>query len=469
MLYNPQDTIAAISTPPGVGATGIIRISGPDALSIAEKFFSASNKKKLSKTPSHTIVHGWITDSGLPVDEVMVSLMLGPRSYTGEDTVEISAHAGPVILERILKLAVDNGARLAGPGEFTFRAYINGKLDLAEAEAVADLISSKTALALDAALSQLRGNYSSKIREFRKKLVDILSLFEAALDHSEEGIEFISDENMKQTLQGLVSEVSQIIKTSKKARFLREGLKTVIVGKPNAGKSSLLNALLERERAIVTDVPGTTRDVLEEIVDISGLPVILMDTAGIRAHSQDPAEKIGQNRTLDAVKNAQLIIWVLDSSTAELETDRYISETLKSIATDKVIIPVWNKSDMPFKADEKQVINLFPVNISSTTVMKISAKNGTGISGLENALVSAFSVSKDVIAGTITANARHIEALCRSEKALKEALVSIENGYSEEIPAMHVRDALSSFGEITGETATDEILENIFKNFCVGK
>ena len=286
----------------------MIRISGPDAVKIADIFFSSSDKKPLSATQSHTVVHGWVTDSGSPVDEVLVTLMLKPRTYTGDDTVEVSAHGGPVILNRILKLATSGGARLAGPGEFTYRAFSNGKLDLAKAEAVADLISSKTGLALDTALSHLKGLYSHKISALRDKLISLLASFEVALDHAEEDVEFVSKDSAKSAIKDLILDITQIIGSSQKAKFLREGLRTVIVGKPNAGKSSLLNALLERERAIVTDIPGTTRDVIEEGVDIKGFPVVLMDTAGIRAHSQDPVEKIGQNRTLEALKSARVVV-----------------------------------------------------------------------------------------------------------------------------------------------------------------
>jgi len=468
MLYRLEDTIAAISTPPGIGGIGVVRISGPLAIAIIDKIFSPSDKKSLSNVPSHTIVHGWIKDAAITVDEVMVSAMLKPNTYTGENIIEISAHSSPLILERILKLSTDNGARLAGPGEFTFRAFVNGKLDLAKAESVADLISSKTNLALDTALSHLNGSFSLKIRGFKKELLELIGSLEAALDHSEEDIEFISKDKVISTKRKLQSEIDPIIASFNKTRFLREGLKTVIIGKPNSGKSSLLNALLEKERSIVTDIPGTTRDVIEETIDIKGFPVVLMDTAGIRAHAQDPVEIIGQNRTVEALNRAQVLVWVLDSSVDSLEADRHIYETLLKTSTGKIIIVAWNKSDLPFKADEKSILNLLS-GTADTASVKISAKYGTGIQCLEDAIVSAFSFSGGLLPGAATSNARHIGVLTRTEKALKCAIESIETGHSEEIPLIHLRDALSTLGEITGETATEEILENIFKNFCVGK
>lgn len=475
MSYRLEDTIAAISTPQGTGGIGVIRLSGANAVAITEKLFSPTDKKPLSGMLSHTLTHGWINDSGTPVDEVMVSLMLKPRSYTGEDIVEISAHGGAVMLKRMLRLFLDNGARLAGPGEFTFRAFVNGKIDLAKAEAVADVIRSKTDLALKAAVSHLKGSLSVKLHEFKKEIILLLCTFEAAIEHSEEGVEPVPKDNAIETIQGLISEISQIVSSSEKIKFLRDGLNTVIIGKPNAGKSSLLNSLLEIDRAIVTDIPGTTRDVLQETIDIKGFPLVLMDTAGIREHTQDMdmAEKMGQSRTLEAIKSAQIIIWVLDASNKDLEPDLHISEILKNIAREKVIIPVWNKIDLPIKADVSLLQKLIPHEMLAAGVpaegLKISARMGFGISLLEDALVSAFSFSPDILSGAVSANTRHIDALTRCRKELNEAVVSIEKGFTEEIQATHVRDALNCIGEITGETVNEEILENIFKTFCVGK
>ena len=381
MLYNSDDTIAAISTPPGTGGIGVIRLSGPGSVQITDKFFSPSSGRPLANTDSHKIVHGWITERGTPVDEVLVAIMLKPGSYTGEDVVEISAHAGPVILGRILKLAVDNGARLAGPGEFTYRAFLNGKLDLVKAEAVADMISSRTSAALEAALMHLKGSFSSKIAGFREQLVQLLGTFEAALDHAEEDIEFITKSDALKTIADLRNEISSIINASKKARFLKEGIRTAIIGRPNAGKSSLLNAILQRERSIVTDIPGTTRDVIEETVEIDGFPVLLMDTAGLRAHSQDPVEKIGQNKALDAVKSANVVLWVIDSSASDLAADRHICAILSGCVKEKIIIPLFNKIDLPANISEKELTSILPPNAGQ--VLKLSTKTGFGVSGLK--------------------------------------------------------------------------------------
>jgi len=475
MLYNLQDTITAISTPPGSGAIGIVRLCGPDAVAIAGKFFRAAGGKPLSALPSHTLSHGWIHDAGgAAIDEVLVSLMLKPRSYTGEDMVEFSAHAGPVVLKRILEVFLAGGARLAGPGEFTFRAFVNGKMDLARAEAVADLIASKTTLAHEAALSLFRGAFSEKIRGFRAKLTELAGALEAALDHAEEGIEFAPSSGAAATLAGLSGEIAQIIDTSKKLRFVREGLRAAIIGRPNAGKSSLLNALLERERAIVTDIPGTTRDVIEESIELKGFPLVLIDTAGLAEGTLDPVEKIGQERALEALKSAQIIVWVLDSSAGGSAAERFISGILNDTARGKIIIPVWNKTDLPFKADEKEILELAALRTGGGPAafpagIRLSVRTGSGLRELEDALVSSFVFSGDILSRAVTANSRHLEALRRTEEALGGALDSIKNGYSEEIPALHVREALSCLGEITGETATEEILESIFKNFCVGK
>jgi tRNA modification GTPase len=464
MLYNLEDTIAAVCTPPGTGAAGVIRVSGRGAVGIVNSFFIPSGKTPFDQTPSHTLVHGWISDNGKPVDEVMAAVMRGPRSYTGDDTVEITAHGGKAILERILSLAASRGARLAGPGEFTFRAYSNGKLDLAEAEAVADLVSSKTGAALDTALAHLKGSYSAKISTLKEKLASLLANLEASLDHAGEDIDFISKDKIHATLSGLKDDITSILEASGKARFLKEGLRAVIIGKPNAGKSSLLNALLARERAIVADMPGTTRDVLEETLEIGGVPVVLLDTAGIRAHAQDPVEKLGQNRTLEALKSAGLALWVLDASTGFTDQDIHIYDTLKAAAAGKTFIPVWNKADISLEGLPAS----FGFPGGEVKALSVCAKTGMGLKDLETALSAEIS-SAGAPEGNITANARHIDALRRARQELEEALSSLKNGFSEEVQASRARAALSCLGEITGETATEEILARIFKNFCVGK
>lgn len=468
MLYELSDTIAAIATPLGIGGVGIIRLSGPDSETITQKIFSASSKKPLSAIPSHTLTRGWIFGDGdAPIDEVLVAVMRAPNSYTGETTVEISAHGGPVVLNQILSLALANGARGAGPGEFTFRAFSNGKLDLAKAEAVADLISAKTGLSAEAALTHLSGSFSAKIQSFRSKLLDLLSAFEAALDHAEEDIRFISKEDSLKALETLDLGITSILDSFDRLKYLKNGLRCAIIGKPNAGKSSLLNALIEKDRAIVTDLPGTTRDTIEETVDIKGFPVILTDTAGLRPDCCDQAELIGQSRALEAAKTADIIIWVLDASRSGLEEDRYLASAIAAFAKDKIIIPVWNKTDLAFKADEGAMINLLPAR--AATPVKLSAKSSLGLSGLEEALVTALSFPKDLLSGAVTVNARHYDALKRSKTALGEASGSIKSGFSEEIQALHLREALNYLGEITGETATEEILDSIFSRFCIGK
>jgi tRNA modification GTPase len=295
----------------------------------------------------------------------------------------------------------------------------------------------------------------------------MLSSLEAALDHAEEDISFISKDKATREIGNLITDITSIIKSFEKTKFLKEGLRAVITGRPNVGKSSLLNALLEKDRAIVTDVPGTTRDTIEETADINGFPVVLTDTAGLRVGSSDQAEKIGQDRAIEALKGADIIIWVLDSSQAALAEDQHLSDTLNALGAGKTIIPVWNKSDLPFAINEVEAKTLFPQN--SLPPVKLSAKTSAGLSALENAITASLSFGSKPLPDVVTVNARHIDALKRAQNALIEASESIKQGFSEEIQAHHIRESLNFFGEITGETATEEILSNIFSRFCVGK
>ena len=466
MKFALKDTIAAIATPPGRGGIGVIRLSGDDAVKIAGKLFKPSSKKKLSGLPTHTLCHGWIRSGNEIVDEVMAAVMLEPGSYTGENTVEISAHGGPVVLSKILNLCLDSGARLAERGEFTFRAFVNRKMDLAKAESVAELINSRTELTLQSSVKQLQGTLSAKIEAFRSGLVDLLSKVEAALDHAEEGLEFISRKALISALNSLSSEILALLSTASKGQLLRDGVNITTLGKPNSGKSSLLNAFLERDRAIVTDIPGTTRDVLEEALDLRGLPVVLSDTAGIREGSKDLPEKIGQEKTWEAVKSSDLVLWLVDGSKKLSSEDRVIANLLINNGYTGKTIVLLNKSDLPAAVNVSEVRKLLP---ECGQCIKISATKKTNFAKLEDAIISFAKITDVPKDSPIIICLRHKDVLNRVLIALKDSITAAKKGESEEFVAFHMRAALNSLGEITGETATEEILENIFSNFCVGK
>ena len=466
MKFALKDTIAAIATPPGRGGIGIIRLSGDEAVKIAGKIFKPSSKKALSRMPTRALCHGWIRSNGKIIDEVMAAVMLEPGSYTGENTVEISAHGGPVVLSKILSLCLESGARLAERGEFTFRAFINRKMDLAKAESVAELINSKTELALQSSVSQLEGTLSAKIKTFRGRLVELLSKVEAALDHAEEDLKFISKKDLINTLSSLSGAIQALLSTASKGQLLRDGVNLAILGKPNSGKSSLLNALLERERAIVTNIPGTTRDVLEEALDLKGLPVVISDTAGIRANPGNLAEKIGQQKTLAAVSSADIILWLVDSSKKLSTEDKMIANLLKKDGLAGKTIVVLNKIDLPSATNAAEAKKLLQ---ASVPCIKISATKRTNFAKLEDAIISFAKIAEVPKDSPIIICLRHKDVLNRVMRALNGSLTAAKKGESEEFVAFHMRSALNSLGEITGETATEEILENIFSNFCVGK
>jgi tRNA modification GTPase len=464
MPYSTDDTIVAVSTPLGRAALGVIRLSGPRAVAIVDGIFQSPGQTFLSAAASHTLRHGHITGDGRVIDEVLVALMLGPHSYTGDDVVEISAHGGPVLIDRILRLCLSRGARNAERGEFTFRAFINGKMDLAQAEAVADLIESKTDLSAHAALSQLTGKLSEQIRTFRAVLIDLLSHLEVALDYAEEDIRFVSAGELLTSLQALQQQIVGLQRTADKGKLLREGVRATIIGKPNVGKSSLLNTLLERERAIVTDVPGTTRDVIEELLDVRGIPVVIMDTAGLRTHTTDAIERLGQERTRASLAAADLVLWVIDASQPLSAEDRYIAGLLKETGKGRSVIVLFNKCDRPAAFDTAAFNDIFPGHAP----VLISALTRRGLENLEEAIVSLTDTAA-LPTDTPFVNARHRDTLDRTAQAINEALTALGTTATEEIIAFHIREALNTLGEITGETTTEEILQNIFSRFCVGK
>lgn len=456
-----EDTIAAISTSPGHGGIGIVRLTGKEAIQITDKVFRSPKKKKVNNTPSHRIIYGHIVDplSNEIIDEVLVSIMKAPNTYTREDIVEINCHGGAVPVRRVLELLLQNGARLAEPGEFTQRAFLNGRIDLAQAEAVLDVINALTVQSQKTAVRQLRGSLSEKIEAIRENIIELTALVEACIDFPDEDIETISLKDMKQRAEAIMQSLKKLIDTARYGIILREGLKTAIIGRPNVGKSSLLNALLEHDRAIVTEVPGTTRDVIEEYLNIQGLPVKIMDTAGIR-DVKDLAEKEGVKRSLIAMEDADLVLLVLDGSDELHETDKELIE--KSGVKNTIF--VINKSDLP------QILNSrFNIQYPKIPVIHISTKSKVGLDELKATIVETAAGSlADPNSDTIT-NTRHLHTLQRTLQSIDAFSSALSINTPPELLAVELREALDAIGEIIGITTPDDILNKIFSDFCIGK
>lgn len=462
MLVNyPDDTIAAISTPVGRGGIGIVRISGPDALPIAERVFTPAKKAAVARAKAFSITYGRIVDpaSGREIDEALVSVMHAPSSYTKEDVVEINCHGGMVAVRKALELVLEHGARLAEPGEFTKRAFLNGRISLPQAEAVMDLISARTEESMKIAVDQLKGGLSEKLNALRDSMIEICAQAEAYIDFPEEDIEFRTKEEMVKSLCRIRDESERLSQTFQEARFFREGLSVAIVGRPNVGKSSLLNALLSRERAIVTAVPGTTRDTIEECLDINGLPVRIIDTAGIRS-SGEAVESEGIRRSLEALEQADFVIAMLDGSEALHDGDLAILEKIK----EKNAVIAINKSDLPV------LINSEGCLPEGKRHIRISARRGEGLEELKSIIFrSTLKDWKEDREGIIVTNIRHKLALDRASSSLSGAIEVLKSDHPLEIFAVELRDALDSIGEITGAVATEDILNRIFSDFCIGK
>ena len=458
-----KDTIAAISTPPGESGLGIVRVSGPDALKIVSKIFKPKKEKKLAEVPSYSAHYGFIADpkSKETIDEVIVTVMRAPATYTREDVAEINCHGGHISVRRTLLLLLKHGARLAEPGEFTKRAFLNGRIDLAQAEAVFDIIKAKTEESLKAAVSQLKGGLSKKMSEVAEALKSACANVEANIEFAEEEIETTAMPGVKKQLQKILKEINGLIATADGGRILREGIKTAIIGKPNAGKSSLLNELLDEERAIVTHIPGTTRDVIEETINIDGVAFVLSDTAGIR-ESKDLVEKKGIERSITAIVEADLLLVMFDAATRLEKEDLEIIKKVKG----KNIIAVLNKADLKQIAAEKDIKKL----LGDVTVVKVSLLNKSGMEKLKKEMgktaANKGTKSKESL---IITNVRHKELLSNAADSLKKAIESIDKKMSEEFIALDIRGALDYIGSITGRVSTDDILNKIFSDFCIGK
>jgi tRNA modification GTPase len=462
IISREEETIAAISTPFGEGGIGIVRMSGPRAESIIRRLFKPKRNK--SSFISHHFHYGEIIDprNGHPVDEVLVVLMRGPKTYTREDIVEINCHGGYLILQKVLELALAQGARMAQPGEFTKRAFLNGRIDLTRAEAVIDLIKARTMEGIDIANQQLKGSLYKEMTALKESLIEHLSLIEAHIDFPEEEIETISQAEMRQDLLNSVQKLEEWISTYEKGRVFREGISCAIIGKTNVGKSSLLNVLLKQERAIVTPIPGTTRDVIEEVLNIHGIPVRLIDTAGLRK-VKDFIEQEGVKRAKEQVADADLILLILDGS-RELDEDDL--EIILEIKEKKKIVII-NKKDLPLELSLEEIKKRFPED----PLVSISAFKNEGIIDLKKTIYSSL-VHRDIRVSPehlIVANIRHKIALTRIRENLLNGLNCLEEGTSFEFIAFEIRSALDALGEMVGETTTEEVLNRIFDQFCIGK
>ena len=452
------DTIAAIATPlGGEGGIGVVRISGPDSLKIIKAIFKPSSKEVFV---SHRLYHGWVVDNSREIDQVVVSYMAGPRSYTGEDVIEISCHGGGTVLKNVLELAIKAGARIAQRGEFTKRAFLNGKIDLAQAEAVIDLIRAKTREGSLLAASQLKGSLSSRIREAREGLIGLLAEIEASIDFPDE-IPDIDIKKAGMTLTSAARSIDKLIDSAHLGKIYREGISIAIIGKPNVGKSSLLNALVREERAIVTDEPGTTRDIIEETLNIRGIPAKVLDTAGIR-HSESKTERLGIDRAINAIEGADLVLLLLDIS-QELTGEDI---DLMARTTDSRRIIVLNKADLAHKLKRKDVTS----KIGNAQAVEVSALKGDGVGELESVIFDTIVSDKVVAENTeVMVNLRQKEALVRAKESLQRCLESLEKRMQADFVSIDLKGAIAALGEVTGEVVSEEIIDRIFEEFCVGK
>jgi tRNA modification GTPase len=459
--YQLEETITAISTPLGEGGIGIVRISGKEALKVADKIFKG--KIPPSQMPSHTVNYGEIINSKTKevIDEVFVTVFRAPKSYTAEDLVEISCHGGYLVLSKVLEQSLNCGARLAQPGEFTLRAFVNGRIDLSRAEAVAEVIRAKTDLGLKLALRHLKGDLSERINSYREKLINILARLEVEIDFSEEDIEPIDKKEVLKEIESIEKDLESLLATYHDGKILREGLNVVIIGKPNVGKSSLLNALLKEDRAIVTPIPGTTRDIISEYANLKGIPVRLVDTAGYRI-SKDTIELEGIKRTKIEMSEADIILLVIDTSleveAEELELERQIKNSKCVIVLNKIDI---GSDDLVKKNEEK---------FEDRSKVGVSALKGDGIENLKQMIVScALTLKKDQTQAVILSSLRHKNALTYAKRSLSLAKESLNKNLSPEFVALDLKAALDAVGEIIGKTVTEDILNKIFSEFCIGK
>jgi tRNA modification GTPase len=453
-----EETIVALSTPPGIGAIGVIRLSGKDAIRITNSVFSG---KDLTKQESHTIHFGLIKDGEVVIDEVLVSLFIAPKSYTKENVVEISCHGSNYIIQQIISLLIRRGASAAKPGEFTLRAFLNGGLDLSQAEAVADLISSDSQAAHQVAMNQLRGGFSNELAVLREQLIHFASMIELELDFAEEDVEFANRDQLQALINKITLVINKLIRSFELGNVIKQGINTVIAGRPNAGKSTLLNALLNEERAIVSDIAGTTRDTIEEVLNINGINFRLIDTAGIR-EAQDAIEVIGVEKTMEKISQSAVLMYLFDASVLSAAL---VKEDINSLHKPGVsLIAVANKVDLI--SDQELIALQLPEDIK---FISISARENQQIEELKQLLYDTAVGDQLSDNHTMVTNIRHVEALQRTQESLGKVAYGLVNPVTSDFLASDIKQALHFLGEITGQVTTDDLLENIFSKFCIGK
>jgi tRNA modification GTPase len=453
-----DDTIVALATPPGIGAIGVIRISGKNAFGIANNLFPS---KDLLVQPTHTLHVGYLQHSDKVLDEVVVSIFKGPKSYTGEDVIEIGSHGSPFVQQQIIEACIKEGARLARPGEFTLRAFLNGKLDLAQAEAVADLIASNTAASQRTALHTIRGGFSQKLKELRERLIEFSALIELELDFSQEDVEFADRTRLNSLITEIEQSTNQLISSFKLGNVIRNGVSVAIIGKPNAGKSTLLNTLLNEDRAIVSEIPGTTRDTIEEVLNIDGILFRLIDTAGIRQHSADVIENAGIERSLGKIKTADLVLYLFDVATNSVGDLHAQSADFEK--ADVRYLLVANKIDEMGEEEAKQKFS------GVEHIIYISAKKQQHLQVLKERMMDAVLQGELETENTVVTNARHYHALLEVDKSLQDIKNGIKNKLPGDLLSLDIRRCLHYLGEITGEITNDDQLDYIFSKFCIGK
>lgn len=456
-----DDTIAAIATAPGEGGIGIIRISGDKSLQVAQSIFKSKSGKMIKDYNTRTLIYGKIVDGEKVIDEALVAYMKGPNSYTAEDVIEINCHGGFISVKKILELILSKGVRLADAGEFTKRAFLNGRIDLSQAEAIIDVIKSKTDMAHEVAQNQLEGSLAKKIKDLRMNVTEVLAHLEVSIDFAEEDVEEITYQTLEEKAIELRNEIKKLYDTAESGKILRDGLKTVIVGKPNVGKSSLLNSILGENRAIVTDIAGTTRDVIEEFVNIKGIPLKIVDTAGIR-ETEDIVEKIGVEKSRESFSTADLVIMVLDASRKLSEEDMEILENLKN----KKTIVLLNKMDLEPKIELEKVKEF----VNSEDIIEISALKHQGIEQLQDKIESmVYHGSVKNSSNLMITNSRHKDALFKAYESINDAINAIEQRMPYDFIEVDFKNIWDYLGYINGDTVREDLLDTIFANFCIGK
>ena len=454
-----QETIVALATPNGLGAISVIRISGLNAISITEKLFKPKGNKKLSNQKSHTVHLGHLIRNGHELDEVLVTLFKGPHSYTGENTIEISCHGSTYIQQEIIDLFIENGIRVANPGEFTLRAFINGKMDLNQAEAVADLIASENEGSHKLAMEQMKNGFSNDLKKLRSELLHFSSMIELELDFSQEDVEFAERSEFKKLTIKIQSELEKLIDSFKSGNVLKNGISVAIAGKPNAGKSSLLNTLLNEDKAIVSDIPGTTRDSIEDSLVIDGINFRFTDTAGLR-ETKDVIESKGIEKTKEKINSARILIYLFDSNDTSFKE---INSDLKSFKREDLsVLLVRNKVDL--KNTNQILIN----ELEKFEIIEISANNADSVNLLKKRLINEINILNPYT-DTVISNSRHYEALMNALKAIEEVNIGLKNDISGDLLSVDIRKSIEHLAEITGEITNDDVLGNIFANFCIGK